>query len=222
MGQFSVGSGGIRRYSGEHRSHIHDHAQLLLGVRGRMELEINGHSTYVDSSCGLIIPAGVAHGFCAPVNARVYVLDTPTEIIAQRVKRFAATPKTLPYLATGNPLIFLDELMGMPQILARRGLDISQLDRALTHSLHEPWPTARMAALFCMSTPHFHTRLRELTGRTPQSYLRNLRLSAAIELLQRGLAQDSVALQLGYASASALSHALQRDRGFSIRHWRSK
>ena len=68
-----------------------------------------------------------------------------------------------------------------------------------------------------LSVAQFHARFVELTGETPQDWLRKLRLDAASQQLRQGAALEATALRCGYASASALAYALRRDRGLRSR-----
>jgi AraC-like DNA-binding protein len=204
----------VRRYAGEYAAHAHAHAQVLLGLTGRLELEIGGRCTYVDPSCGVVIPPGVDHGFMAPLLARVLVVDAPQRTSLQRFKRFSLTPGIT--ALAGQPDAaerIVDAATLGPSILARRGLDLASLLTALDDTLHQDWSTARMAALCALSPQRFHARVLELTGMTPQRLLRVRRLDRAGQLLQAGHSLESTALRVGYRSGSALAFALRRDRG---------
>lgn len=217
QGDTKEASWSIRRYSGEHLSHAHEHAQILFAVQGRMELEAGGRAYFVDTSCGMIIPAGVDHAFLAQRDTRMIVIDAPEQPSANDLRQFAVTSA----IRNGaNQLGFapqLSQFLEARRISARRGIDLLRLDTALERSLHEPWDTARMARLFFLSTQRFHMRLLELCGQTPAAYLRTRRLDAAQRLLRAGVLLETAALQVGYNSASALSFALRRDRNLSTR-----
>ncbi|MFA7254466.1 MAG: AraC family transcriptional regulator, partial [Patescibacteria group bacterium] len=116
----------------------------------------------------------------------------------------------------------LAEVLQAPQVLLRRGIDLAHLNDVLDKRLHETWSTARMAQLFFLSPQRFHSRLLELTGQTPQDYLRSRRFDAALRQLRQGLSLETTALHVGYRSASALSFALKRDRQLSTRQLRRR
>lgn len=215
----------LRHYSGEHAAHVHEgHAQLLYALSGRMELEVDGRSSFVDTACGLLIPAGSRHGYLAPPGAQMLVLDVVgmSDAALDKVRRFQvpAAARCVPeYLP---PATRLQLLLQSPPLLQRRGIDVAALERQVHSALHADWPTARMAALAHLSPQRFHARWQELTGQTPQQWLRQLRLNEAERLLARGRSLEACAAACGYATASALAYALRRDRGTSARQLRSK
>lgn len=225
----------VRRYGGEHEAHAHDHAQLLYALHGRMELEIGGRAAFVDTACGLVVPAGAVHGFLARPGTRIFVIDAPPGAALQRARRFAvpaaaqalartagtALEQSGPGAALHAAAVCLPLLLDSPRVLARRPLDEALLQAAVDRALHEPWPTARMAGLFHLSAARFHARWLELTGRTPQDWLRARRLDAAERLLARGRPLAAAARATGYASASALAYALRRERGVGARALRA-
>ena len=211
----------VRRYSGEHESHVHDHAQVLFALSGSMALEVGGRALFADASTGLVIPAGLEHGYMAPREVRMLVIDAPDGAGLDRVRRFAVTAQCRRLVEPARVVEQLAAVLDAPDILVRRQVDLARLAAALDAALHEPWTTARMAALFCLSAQRFHARLLELTGQTPQGWLRERRLDAAQRLLQRGVALEATALQVGYRSASALCFALRRDRRVGARGLRA-
>jgi AraC-like DNA-binding protein len=210
----------IRSYSGEQTVHSHDHAQVLFAWRGRMDIEIGSAAGFSDSSCGLIIPAGVTHAYAASPDLRMVVIDVAADRGLERARRFAVTPAVRELAAGARASRLLDAILEAPRVGTRRGIALDRLRAALSAALHEPWTTARMAERCLLSPQRFHARLLELTGQSPQAWLRTLRLDEAQRLLRRGLTLEAVAARVGYASASALAHAMRRDRATGARQLR--
>ena len=209
----------LRRYSGDHGSHEHAHAQLLFGVDGALDVEVGGHLMRVDATTGLIVPAGASHASSSRHGANVLVIDSPASHEFDRVRPLA--------LAAGRPqAISVDQWLELARTARRaaprRKLEVAELENAVVTTLHENWPTERMAELFALSEPQFHARWRQLTGQTPQAWLRERRLDEAARLLRAGLLVDTVAAQVGYASSSALLYALRRERGLGSRELRER
>lgn len=210
----------VRRYLGEYSAHAHDYVQIMFALDGRLELEIAGKAAFSDASCGLIVPAGIAHAFCAARSVRMFVLDIQPNSRTDRLRRFAVTPSLRQQCAVGDTQIDLAAFLNPPRIVKRRAMDLKLLKNEIAASLHEPWPTERMARFVCLSTQRFHARFLELTGQTPQSYLRTLRLDHAMERVRAGYSLETTAQKVGYRSASALAFALKRDRKVGARSLR--
>jgi AraC-like DNA-binding protein len=212
----------IRSYSGEQTVHSHDHAQVLFAWRGRMDIEIGGAADFSDNSCGLIIPAGVTHAYAASPDLRMVVIDVAPDRGLDRPRRFAVTPGVRELAGGARAGQLLDAILQTPRVGVRRGIALDSLRAALAGALHEPWTTARMAERCVLSPQRFHARLLELTGQSPQAWLRTLRLDEAQRLLRRGLTLEGVAARIGYRSASALAHAMRRDRATGARALRQR
>lgn len=208
----------LRRYVGAHAPHAHAHAQLLFGLHGRLEMELDGRAARVEIGTGLIVPPGVAHAYEAASEARVWVLDAPAGPALDRVRRFALPAGWVP---TDDAQALLTLAGTAPARRIRRSIDPLRLEQALAGRLHEDWTNARMAALFALSASRFHARWLVLTGLAPQAWLRGRRLDSAAALLRAGLTLEAAAMQVGYASASALAVALRRERGMGARRLRA-
>jgi AraC-like DNA-binding protein len=212
----------IRAYSGEQTVHSHDHAQVLFAWRGRMELQIGAAAGFSDSSCGLIIPAGVTHAYAASPDLRMVVIDVAPDRGLDRTRRFAVTPDVRELAASVRADELLAAILQTPRAGVRRGIALDRLRAELAGALYEPWTTARMAERCLLSPQRFHARLLELTGSSPQAWLRTLRLDEAQRLLRRGLTLEAAAARVGYRSASALAHAMRRDRATGARDLRDE
>nr|WP_315595811.1 AraC family transcriptional regulator [uncultured Cupriavidus sp.] len=82
-----------RRYQRRPFGHAHDYHQLLFGVDGEIELEIDGHAYRVDNGHGLVIPAG-EHHLCAGLTRNLQlVADFPASSVALPA-RIMARPRT--------------------------------------------------------------------------------------------------------------------------------
>lgn len=210
----------IRAYSGEQTVHEHDYAQVLFAWRGRMDIEVGASADFSDASCGLIIPAGVTHAYAASPELRMVVVDVAMGCGLDRARRFPVTAGVRGLVEEASAERLLEAILGTPRAGVRRGLALDRLQADLAAALHEPWTTARMAERCLLSPQRFHARLLELTGQSPQAWLRGLRLDEAQRLLRRGLTLDATAARVGYASASALAHAMRRDRDVRVRELR--
>lgn len=210
----------IRRYNAEGRQHVHDHSQVLFGIDGTLQLEVEGRSVWVDATSGLVIPAGASHVYFAIGTARVLVFDELAWSGEERLRRFALPPGW--GTAGLNADRLLETLAVASPIKARRRIDLAQLAQQIDADLSRAWTVAALAALCCLSPQRLRARFAQSLNQSPQAFVRARRLNRAEALLRLGLGLDAVALQVGYSSASALSVALRRERNSGARGLRAR
>ena len=207
----------MRRYRGDHGAHVHGHAQVLFGASGCLDVEVEGHLMRVDACAGLIVPAGAFHGSSSRHGADVWVIDTPATLEFDRVRPLALSAGRPQGIASSQ---WLEWARSARTARPRRRLDVASLERTVAACLHEDWPAARMAAHFALSVAQFHARWQALTGKAPQTWLRERRLDEAERLLRLGGSGSAVAARVGYASNSGMLYALRRERGIGVRDLR--
>jgi AraC-like DNA-binding protein len=95
--------------------------------------------------------------------------------------------------------------------------------RLLHDSPAHPWTVASLAAKAGASRATFARRFTDLVGEPPMSYLTGWRIAVAADLLRDTDATvESIARQVGYANAFALSVAFKRLRGVSPSRHRAR
>jgi AraC-like DNA-binding protein len=94
--------------------------------------------------------------------------------------------------------------------------------RLLQHQPAEPWTVAKLAADVGVSRAALARRFAAAVGETPMAYLAGWRLALAADLLRQHPEATiaSIARQVGYGSAFALSAAFKREFGLSPQHYR--
>jgi AraC-like DNA-binding protein len=94
--------------------------------------------------------------------------------------------------------------------------------RLLHNSPSEQWTVASLASAIGVSRAALARRFNALVGEPPMSFLTHWRLTLAADLLREpGATVGSVAPQVGYGSAFALSTAFKRVRGISPQEHRA-
>jgi AraC-like DNA-binding protein len=230
----------LRRYGPSPGSHSHDHFQVLLGLAGTLDLEIDGRGMRVASGGGCVITPGARHDFEARGGSLCLVLDSRDMGWAQCAAPLLQTAPPPPaltlahYLASalqqGRPLaqahgpaLLLEAwrpaLPSMPahpsQIpdagARRRAIDWGALHQWAALQWHRPLSVADLAQQVHLSPSQFAARCREEQGQGAMAWLRSQRLEHARLLRSGGMPVAEVARRTGYRSPSALTAALRRD-----------
>lgn len=223
----------LRRYGASPGSHSHDHFQVLLGLSGALELEVEGRGVRVASGSGCVIAPGYRHDFESIHGSLCLVLDSAHPAWAQCADlRGAVVPpaQALPlvrYLASalqqGRPLaqahgpaLLREAWLGdgpepAPAPTARRRtVDWLALQQWAARQWHTDLTVADLAAQVHLSPSQFAARCRDEQGMGAMAWLRSLRLAQARLLRGSGMAVAEVARRTGYRSPSALTAALRR------------
>ncbi|WP_353108927.1 AraC family transcriptional regulator [Gordonia sp. (in: high G+C Gram-positive bacteria)] len=98
--------------------------------------------------------------------------------------------------------------------------DLSRVIDALHAEPGRAWTVDELARAATMSRSAFAERFRELTGRSPASYLAGVRMAEAMRLLNDGEPVAATAHRLGYESEAGFSRAFRRHTGHPPARWR--
>ncbi|MBB5105172.1 transcriptional regulator GlxA family with amidase domain [Streptomyces spectabilis] len=182
-------------------------AELL--ARRHPDVSVESDSLYVDEG-HIVTGAGAAAGFdmCLHLLRREHGAATANAVARDMVLPSHRDGGQAQYLAAPVPEDARDERLA----------DVLAWARA---HLHEPLPVAELARRATMSKRSFARRFTAATGTTPHAWLRNLRLSAAEELLETtDLPIEEIARRVGYGSAAVLREQFVRRRGVPPRSYR--
>lgn len=239
----------LRHYSDEVICHSHDHAQLVFGLCGELQFEVDGRGSRVLRHNLAVVPAEARHACGSPLGSQCLVLDLPANDWLERhlghhsdsIRQLLDKPRSIQLAPTqGQLLSWLASspindaviagqgaalLLGSlactaPENLAY-GLPLAALDSYIEQHAAHPLQVADLARLAGLSEARFHSRFLSETGLSPMEYVRNKRLQRAEQLL-RSTAQPigDIAAQVGYASQSAFSAAFSRHLGMTPRQLR--
>lgn len=219
----------VREYGASHGSHDHNHFQILVGLEGVLELEIDGRGQRIAAGDGCVVPPGERHDFEGRGATRCLVLDSNNPAWAQA--GVAPLPTVLPlarYLAEalsmdlprarnlGADLLLEAWLPHTPlaherQDHPRRPIDWLALRQWLSAHWQSPLTVADLAQQVHLSASQFTARCQAEQGDSPMQWLRRQRLAQARVWRAHGLSVGETARRAGYRSPSALTAALRRE-----------
>ena len=240
----------LRRYGAVSACDVHAFHQIVLGVDGAMEMDVDGVGHRIDAHHAWLIPAGARHQYAGIGENRQLVLDVPCASLALPERFFSrAVPlaindalacvvreaaahaardapplgdraRRLAWETAARLAVLLGDSIGAEAPAAR--LDFLRIDKWLRAHLSEPLRVSDLAAHCGFGERRFHQLFDEAFGTTPYRYLQRLRLDAALTLLgdTRHTLTD-VALTVGFADQSAFTHAFTRRFGLAPGQWRA-
>ena len=221
----------LRSYGASPGSHSHAHHQMLVGLSGVLELQVEGRGRRVAAGDAVLVAPGERHDFESALGSRCLVLDSaeslwagcsllparPQQVHALALYLAQAMEAGLPLAGLHGPALLLEAWRPpAPAQRPRRRIDWQALSAWVQSRLDRPVSVAELAQRVHLASSQFALRCHEAQGMGPLEWLRLLRLTRARQLRDTGVAVKEVARRTGYRSPSALTAALRR-AGLSTR-----
>lgn len=237
----------LRHYSHDLIAHSHDHAQLVFGLSGQLDFEVEGQGSQVQQQSFVVVPAGARHVCGSPGGSRCLVLDVPGEHWLQQslaghaeasrrlldsprrraldprqsrlVNWLADSPVDDPLIAQQGAVLLLASLnQAACSHPGERLLPYAALNAHIDRHAAHPLQVADLARIAGLSSARLHARFIIECGSTPMEYVRQQRLHMAQELLRgSALPIGEIASRVGYSSQSAFAAAILKAFGHSPR-----
>lgn len=226
----------IRSYSGAGR-HTHDYVQVLVPMRGAMQLDVEGQVDVVASQCVAVIPSLHAHDFAPSRDCSLMVLDVERAALAEAAPRLVDT--RVPLVSRLDPFAWrLFHLLGAeigqnarlardaaPLALAglrlvaprpghRRDAAARVTEFAKGCVAGQRVPVAEMAEGAGLGQSQFHAVFRATTGQSPKQYQLAHSFERAADLLaSTDEPVAEIAYRLGYQNTSSFNRQFKRRFG---------
>lgn len=235
----------LRQYSHDLIVHSHEHAQLVFGLSGQLDFEVDGQGSQVVQQSFVVVPSGAHHACGSPNGSRCLVLDVPDEhwlvqslgdhadasrrlldnagrlpldtAQSQLVNWLAGSPVNDPLIAQQGAVLLLASLnQASPVGIGGRRLPYAALNAHIDQHAAHPLQVADLARIAGLSSARLHARFVAECGQTPMDYIRSRRLHMAVGLLRdSALPIGEIASRVGYSSQSAFAAAVLREFGVS-------
>ncbi|MCK9801663.1 AraC family transcriptional regulator [Pseudomonas sp. MAFF 302030] len=235
----------LRHYSHDLIAHSHEHAQLVFGLSGRLDFEVDGLGSQVVQQSLMVVPGGAHHACGSPKGSHCLVLDVPSDqwlgqslgdhadasrrlldhpgrlplapAQSQLVSWLAQSPVHDPLIAQQGAVLLLASLNGNTATsIGGRRLPYAALNEHIDQYAAYPLQVADLARVAGLSSARLHARFMAECGQTPMDYIRSRRLHKAAALLRESdWPIGEVASRVGYSSQSAFAAAMLREFGAS-------
>jgi AraC-like DNA-binding protein len=213
----------IRSYNRDRRSHSHDFYQLVLPIKGVINIDVGVFSGKVAPGECVLINKNEMHHFTANREARFVVVETdmlPINLTEYGELVIAINPPLTSYLNfveqqleyQVNPVVeramfhtlvlLLAEQQPLPRLDKRIGAVLLYIEQRLSDTI----TISGLAKIACLSDTQFKKVFREQVGQTAMQYVTQKRMEKAKALLQHtDYSIQMIAEHVGYIDISAFS-----------------
>ena len=234
----------FRSYGPVGHTHSHDHLQLVLPLRGSLELQVDGRGGRLDALQGALIVPGAAHVQAGNSQNRFLIVDCDSALLERsqldqgRKRPFlgisAAARSLLEFVdisagdraAVGAPVarhvlpLLLDSLFAA-QSRQAGDAGLRRLCEQIRATPGQAWSLARMGQVAGMGLTALHGAFKCQFGLTPGQWLQQQRLQwAQRQLVEGDRSVAQIAQQAGFSDQSALTRAMRRSQGITPGRYR--
>lgn len=224
-----------RTYSQAPYNHVHPYAQLLVPIRGHINIHINSHATATDEQTILFIPANSEHSFFSTVQNEFFVFDIPSRFLQPYCNQLASTEisSLIDQRWQAIRTLLSCEVQQIPvgsqsiQDLLRYSMHLLTTDhvpisiRYIHENFHNKLTVQQLAGLEHYNPSHYHHWFQKYTGTTPRLYIQRLRIDKAKELLTTtDYSLQYISDQVGYGHQSTLTKAFVELEKLTPLHFR--
>ncbi len=223
----------IRSYSTKPVSHSHDFNQLVLPLRGVINIRVGSFNGKVTPGECVVVKAQQEHLFTADSEARFVVADMlhlPTNVSSSQSIVFSINTSLISYLRfvenqlehqINAPLesamfetffLLLSEQPLLPKLDSRIGAAMAFIE----HNIGEPLQIKHLAEVAFLSETQFKKLFKQQTNSTVMQYVSRVRMEKAQALLlHTDYPLQIIGEKVGYKDLSAFSRKFSQYFGFS-------
>lgn len=229
----------LRSYQTEIASHNHDFAQLVLPIRGTMELKTGCHSGMVSTNTAAFIAPYERHCFAASQENLFLVVDIKTPNLlshATLIPSFLTlNPTTKKFLSFAQSYLLQEEhdffsdyliqnllfkLLGQPLV----GIEdrcVLKAQAWIEQHFAMPIDINKLSQLCNLSNSQLQRRFKRSTGQGLAEYWRSKRMLKAQQLLaSEDLSIENIAYEVGYENLPAFSRRFSQTFAMTPSQWR--
>ena len=196
--------------------HDHSHNQIVIGLHGRSEFNIEGTEDLIIPGHGCTIIASSEHAFSGIDTSQLMILNLPCESTLERndcdrmnqlflgntffqldhrlqqlthllsLEIQSSPDDSALGLACNNTLIALLQRRINTTRCSKQRLDMDRLDTYIIENIRRKISIAQLAGCVFLCESQFYAIFKKQTGTTPHQYILQKRFNLAKELLENG------------------------------------
>ncbi|MGM7635725.1 AraC family transcriptional regulator [Bacillus sp. Hm123] len=218
-----------RTYSAIQDTHAHLYAQMIFPLQGELSIQTETQTLQLDDQTLFYIPPQCDHTFHSAARNECLVLDIPYFMLSLKELRNRSTSIGLTDHWKGIRNLLLNETgkkAALKELYPYISYHLLQAQQPksiqyIHEHYDEPISISQLAALEHYNRTYFSEWFMKETGKSPASYIRDVRLNKAKELLRHtDLPLLHIALQVGLEHQSSLTRLFQTYEGMTPSQYR--